>query len=464
MEPTGKKPVKGIKIRTVNLIMILISCCLYLFLTTATIRAFRKYEALISATDNYIDCQKNAVLLTDSSDYLTEQVRLYTINAQPQYMEAYFTEVNTTRRREQALEQLKEYKVSEQTYHFLEIALEHSNELMEQEIYAMKLIATAQGENISTLPQAVQYTILSEADQALSPGEMTQKAQQIVFGADYQSAKASIQDNTDYFLTSIIDDTKQEQQTSALSLKNMMTRQQILISILFVENVFTFLMIIWLIIRPLKIYVNNIKEEKMMEITGSYEFQYLALTYNDIYEVNAANEVLLRHQAEHDPLTGIMNRGAFEQIRQILKVKSNPLALLIIDVDKFKLINDGYGHEVGDAILKKVAKLLVETFRSTDYPARIGGDEFAVIIPDMTPDMKSILSNKINFLNETLQHPKDGLPQISLSVGAAFSENGFTDDLYNKADTALYYVKEHGRCGYSIYGEQEKSAEKPNTS
>ena len=80
-------------------------------------------------------------------------------------------------------------------------------------------------------------------------------------------------------MTSIIDDTKQEQQTSALSLKNMMTRQQILISILFVENVFTFLMIIWLIIRPLKIYVNNIKEEKMMEITGSYEFQYLALTY-----------------------------------------------------------------------------------------------------------------------------------------------------------------------------------------
>ena len=54
----------------------------------------------------------------------------------------------------------------------------------------------------------------------------------------------------------------------------------------------------------LQVYVSCIKEEKLMEITGAYEFKYLALTYNDIYEVNAANEVLLRHQAEHDPLTG----------------------------------------------------------------------------------------------------------------------------------------------------------------
>lgn len=460
MDPTRKKPIRAIKIRTVNFIMILISCFLYLFLITATIRASHKYEALISATDNYISCQQNAVLLTDSSDYLTEQVRLYTINAQPQHMDAYFTEVNITKRREQALEQLKEYHVNEQAYHYLETALEHSNKLMEQEIYAMKLIATARDENTATLPQEVQYTILSEADQALSPEEMTQKAQELVFGSDYQNAKESILDNTNYFLSNIIDDTKLEQQASALSLKNMMTRQQILISILFVENVFTFLMIIWLIIRPLKIYVNNIKEEKRMEITGSYEFQYLALTYNDIYEINVANEVLLRHQAEHDPLTGIMNRGAFEQIRKILQVKSTPLALLIIDVDKFKLVNDGYGHEIGDAILKKVAKLLVETFRSSDYPARIGGDEFAVILPDMTLDMSSILSNKINFLNETLQNPKDKLPKISLSVGAAFSENGFTDDLYKKADMALYYVKEHGRCGYSIY---EEAAISPGT-
>ena len=184
-----------------------------------------------------------------------------------------------------------------------------------------------------------------------------------------------------------------------------------------------------------------------MEITGSYEFKYLALTYNDIYELNAANEEMLRYRAEHDPMTGIMNRGAFENLKKLMEVKAIPLAFLIIDVDKFKLVNDNFGHEVGDLVLKKVAKLLQESFRATDYPARIGGDEFAVILTDMTVEMQPVIEGKIQKMNEILMNPEDGLPQVSLSVGGAFSEKGFTEDLYKRADVALYEVKEHGRCG-----------------
>ena len=146
-----------------------------------------------------------------------------------------------------------------------------------------------------------------------------------------------------------------------------------------------------------------------------------------------------------------MNRGAFEQLKTAFKTYTDPFAFLIIDVDKFKLINDGYGHETGDDVLKKVAKLLEKSFRSTDYPARIGGDEFAVIVTNITPDMKTVILNKINAINETLMNPDDDLPQVSLSVGAALSECGFTDDLYKKADTALYEVKEHGRCGCRFF-------------
>ena len=234
-----------------------------------------------------------------------------------------------------------------------------------------------------------------------------------------------------------------------------MTQQKIFISILFVQNIITFILIICLIVKPLQVYVKCIREEKRLEITGSYEFQYLALTYNDIYEINAANEAMLRHQAEHDPLTGIMNRGAFEHLRQQLKASAKPLALLLVDVDKFKLINDGYGHETGDLVLKKVANLLVENFRVSDYPARIGGDEFAVIMTDVTADMQSVIEGKIYGMNHVLQNPTDGLPKVSLSVGAAFSDNGFTDELYALTDSALYQVKEHGRCGCRFYKEKE---------
>ena len=285
---------------------------------------------------------------------------------------------------------------------------------------------------------------------------MTDKAHDIVFGASYQEVKLNIETNVSYFLTHILDTHKKLQTDSTLDLKKALTRQQVLISILFVENVLTFIMIIQLIVKPLQIYVNNIKDEKKLEIIGSYEFKYLALTYNSIYELNTANEATLRYQAEHDPLTGIINRGAFDKLKQFFQLNPKPLAFLIIDVDKFKLTNDGYGHEVGDMVLKKVARLLEESFRATDYPARIGGDEFAIIIADVSPDLAPMIQSKIVAMNETLMNPSDSLPKVSLSVGGAFSELGFTDDLYQRADTALYHVKEHGRGGCRFYEELEE--------
>ena len=79
-----------------------------------------------------------------------------------------------------------------------------------------------------------------------------------------------------------------------------------------------------LIVKPLQLYINCIKEEKRLDITGSYEFKYLALTYNDIYEVKASHEALLRHRAEHGPLTGLINQGAFDQMKQFFMINPFP--------------------------------------------------------------------------------------------------------------------------------------------
>ena len=317
----------------------------------------------------------------------------------------------------------------------------------------MKLTAAAHDLDISAYPE-VDAAELSREDLSLDCGQKIRKAQDMVFGSGYQSAKALIAGNISYFIDSVSKGTASKQQQSLLVLKRTMSGQQLLISILFIENILMFILIIRLIVKPLQIYVHNIQEEKMLEITGSYEFKYLALTYNSIYELNSANEAMLRHRAEHDPLTGIINRGTFDQLRQVLKTKSCPIALLIVDVDKFKLVNDGYGHEMGDRVLKRVAKLLETSFRSTDYPARIGGDEFAVILTDISPDMESMITEKIRSINDALLHPADDLPAVSLSVGGAFSAAGFADELYNQADTALYHVKEQGRCNCSFYHEQ----------
>ncbi len=461
MEEQKKKPIKGIRIRTVSYGMILISAVLYVLLIIATIKASQEYSVMITSTDDYITCQKSAAEIADASNYLTEQIRLYVMTTQPEYMEAYFTEANVTRRRESALEELKQYHVGKEAFEFLEDALSHSNKLMEREIYAVKLIAVSQNANMNDFPEEVRNMELSAEDRDLAPEKMEEKARETVFGAGYQDAKTLINNDISYFVNSAIDITNQGQQSSLDTLKGTMSRQKIFISILFVLNLITFSMVILLIVKPLQLYINCIKEEKRLDITGSYEFKYLALTYNDIYEVKASHEALLRHRAEHDPLTGLINRGAFDQMKQFFVINPCPLALLIIDVDQFKQVNDNFGHEVGDQILKKVATVIKDRFRTKDYPARIGGDEFAVIVTEVTEEMKDTIFNKATAMNDILKNPTDGLPPVSLSIGGAFSAQGFSEDLYVKADSALYVVKEHGRCGCRFY--EKKSQQNTDT-
>ena len=108
-----------------------------------------------------------------------------------------------------------------------------------------------------------------------------------------------------------------------------------------------------------------------------------------------SEEKLIKYEAEHDALTGVLNRGGFEQIlNSSIKEKRN-FALIVIDVDNFKDVNDNFGHMIGDIILKKVSKLLLEEFRSLDYICRIGGDEFAVIMMDITNNFGNMIIKKL---------------------------------------------------------------------
>ncbi len=451
MDIKEPKNVKGIKIRNVNYVMITVSTVLYVILLIVTVQISLRYNDMVFAVDNYIDCEEKAQLVKDGSDYLTLEVRLYVMTGDVEHMNAYFEEVNVTKRREKALEELKKNEASDKAREFLASALEKSKELEEREKYAMKLVSYAHGYDEARLPEEVQNVELKTEDRALNKEEMLDKGQEMVFDPAYQGAKELIMGNVSYFTSEIVSGTKERQSDSIAALKRIISHQRFYISILFVLNIVTFIMVIVLIIKPLQVYIKCIKEEKMLEIVGSYEFRYLALTYNDIYELNAENEEMLLYRAEHDPLTGVINRGGFDKLRMLLKMKSEPLALLLIDVDKFKQINDNHGHEIGDKVLKKVARLAEDNFRAQDFVARIGGDEFAVIMTSITTEFKSVIKGKINSMNEELTHPRDDLPEVSLSVGVAFSDHGFYDDLYSEADGALYEVKENGRCGCMFF-------------
>jgi diguanylate cyclase (GGDEF)-like protein len=189
-----------------------------------------------------------------------------------------------------------------------------------------------------------------------------------------------------------------------------------------------------------------------LPVIGSQEMRILAKGYNEALRDNAADNLILQHEAEHDALTGLFNRGAFEKMKVYLSDSLEPIALLLIDVDLFKHVNDNYGHEIGDAALKKVANLLKEKFRASDMAFRVGGDEFCIIMTKVTPNEKNVIKDKITSVNEALAKPDEAVPlKLSLSVGIAFEQLGFNEELYSKADKALYYTKEHGRCGFTFY-------------
>ena len=142
---------------------------------------------------------------------------------------------------------------------------------------------------------------------------------------------------------------------------------------------------------------------------------------------------------------------------------------LLFDLDKFKGVNDRFGHDVGDRALIRVAAVVRGCFRSGDYICRIGGDEFAAILLGVGPENAALIRDKIETINRQLAEEKDGLPPLSISTGVAFGAPGVeVREIYRQADTALYRVKDAGGRGCAFYevtpaeraGEKPQSAEK----
>ena len=433
--------------------MIVVACALYAMLIYATTQMTARYNAFVKYNEDYIACHEAAAQMNAASDYLTEQVRLVTQNMDIRHMELYFQEADIDRRREKAIAILKQYEPTDEELQALEAARGSSLDLMEREIYAMKLIVVANGYDETQIPEDVRKVQLLHYDKQLSSQQQIARARDLVYNRGYMDAKALIKAHGDHFVDSLMRHTAQRQKLSMAALDRSLSRQRILISLLFIMNIVTFLVITMLIVKPLSVYMQCIRDKMRLETTGAYEFKYFAMTYNDIYELNEANKAMLMHKATHDPLTGIMNRGAFDSMKDFLKQSSKPMALLLVDIDHFKSVNDTYGHEMGDRVLQKVGQLLKQSFRSEDYAARIGGDEFVVLLNDFKEEHRSVISLKLGKMLEQLQETSDGLPQVTLSVGVAFSKQGYSDTIFNQADKALYAVKEAGRNGIRFYDE-----------
>lgn len=186
---------------------------------------------------------------------------------------------------------------------------------------------------------------------------------------------------------------------------------------------------------------------------GSLEKVVFAV--QDITEQKRTEE-WMQYKIEHDELTGTLNRAAFNRVTKLLEDTKNEFGFVLMDIDRFKVINDTYGHDVGDTVLQHLVFVLNEKMRYSDKVFRLGGDEFAIIMNRLTLDQADRVKSIVESVNETTTQGAGGMPAFSVSAGVAFSVTGYDETIYHNADVALYRTKQTTRRGCTVFEEMEE--------
>jgi len=200
---------------------------------------------------------------------------------------------------------------------------------------------------------------------------------------------------------------------------------------------------------------NNFWIDMMARTTDWDEEIVLFTTFKDVTEQKKMAKIL-QEQASTDPLTGLYNRRQFEilayQALQTARRYDTPYAVGMLDIDFFKKINDTYGHEAGDIVLKELAEVLKKTLRKSDVIARYGGEEFVIFFSNTPPEDSKIGMEHVRVAVENMNPIVDGqVIHVAVSGGISDSQSLNLSTLIKHADEALYASKENGRNQVTLY-------------
>ncbi len=448
----------GIHLRKLNIVMLIAAVAFSIGLIIAMNMTGKLNNDANKYTQQIIDRKNSSSDLMRASDYLTEQMQVFTVTGNRQYLDNYFTEAKVTRRRENALQVLSQGNTRSDAYLDLSAAMDESVSLMNTEYYAARLTVIAYGLNITDFPEEIQIVQLDAEDLALSqndPEALKEKAAFMMHGEEYQKSKDKISSNIDKCLQNLDKEMDEKQKDYA----DRLSRQLVIENILTILIVITMLAMVFityrLVIRPLKYSVDLIRDEQDLPVSGAYEIRFLAKTYNLMHHTNMQSKEKLTYEATHDKLTGLYNRRGYDFLMENVDLETS--ALLLFDIDNFKSINDTYGHDAGDRILTRVSDTIFGNFRAQDYICRIGGDEMAVIMVHTDMSLASLIESKVKKINKTLSE-KDGQdPSVQVSCGVAFGESGINSEtIFKRADTCLYEVKDGEKEMISICKPEKK--------
>ncbi|MGI6036753.1 MAG: diguanylate cyclase [Limnochordia bacterium] len=206
----------------------------------------------------------------------------------------------------------------------------------------------------------------------------------------------------------------------------------------------------WVVSNETVLYAQQLAEAKLRQyvfILASFIIIWL-LTGLILIWLKRYVRDSLEYLAHYDDLTRAANKSLYTQVleeecQRALRY-DRPLSLLILDIDRFKRVNDTYGHSVGDLVLGQLAAVVQRNIRGSDLLARVGGEEFAVIAPETDLEQAKALAERLRLAVASASFPKVG--SVTISIGLSqFQREDTPDELFRRADVALYLAKERGR-------------------
>ena len=448
MSGEGAKKTKPIRMRVVGTVCGTLAILLSLLAIALLSRVFDANQQSLNVHSRYAECSQAASDLLRFSDYLTNQSREFVVTGNREALDAYFEEVYVSNHRSESVKMLNADFGGTVAYTYLFNANAESQSLSRREVYAMRLSADARG--ITNLPEHLKEVVIREKDKELSAAKKLERAEELVLGDQYRIGKDIILTQTNLCTSALLEQIQKAEKEGNAHLTKLLGLLRTIVLLLLAIVLLTLVLHSHLLISPMVAYANSIRKGKPLDLIGAHELRQVAVAYNTMYEENRRKTDLLKHEAEHDALTDLLNRGSYDRL---LDADNEDSALLLVDIDRFKEINDEYGHECGDKVLQKVATSLLAAFASQGHVCRIGGDEFAVIVLDVLPTDYLMITRRIESAKDALRVATADVPAITLSCGVAFraAVDGGRDNLYRAADEALYEVKRRGRDGIVFY-------------
>lgn len=461
------------KLNMVALMLVLMAVMLSMVMVSALWlkKAGSTLENMEKIWSNLHLCEVESRRLREASDYLTNEIRSFVLSSDTEALEAYWNEVDTVKRRDKAVSTLKRMKLTEEEQELVEGAKQESDNLMNEELHAMRLIA----ENLPAaleLPEEVREAQLSHKELELSEEQRIKAALDIVFGKAYTESKNVINEKLNNFSALLVERKQREVQNVHGETRWVLKAEH------FLNLSFCLLFIIYIflyyrkVIVPLGRYNEGIEQISRgkagaLPITGPSEMRRFGENFNKVFGEWREQKRKLEELSRIDFLTKLPNRAALEdRMNTICNNLPSSFALLKIDVDALRRFNDEYGHLTGDNILILVSKAIIKAVGQKGMTIRLSGEEFLAVFENVSRAEVEVFCDAILNAVHQVDCRKAGIPNNSAYVtasigvtlwerrtGAEFSLN----TLLYQAELAMMFSKKNGKNRSTMYQKEDSS-------